>query len=160
MTEKTKFYKTWWFWTIIVLIVGVIIYLSLFNVGYNYSPISQTLIDETSVLEEGEYSYLIFNAEAYDNIEVNIEVKEGGAVDVLLMDAFDFNDFGKFMDGERDTFEHYVTGSALKVKSKTYLFQIPKSGTYYIVTNNAGGIERGAYSLGQVSVYLKVIATY
>lgn len=52
-----------------------------------------TLIDQTQHLDQGYYWSGSFNADAGINLDVDIEVTSGGAVDVLLMDSTGFNQF-------------------------------------------------------------------
>ncbi len=56
------------------------------------------------------------------------------------------------------TFTYYNAGSALKVKDKTYSFTTPDAGKYYVVINNAGGIQNGATPTGPVDVDILITA--
>jgi uncharacterized repeat protein (TIGR02543 family) len=122
--------------------------------------VSQEVIvaDETKYLEYGQYWYVSTELEEGYEIEVTVEVKQGGPIDVLLFNSGQYLRFEQFMEGNGTTLEYFVTGSALNVMSKSYTFQIPSSDRYYVVISNAGGIEGGATPEGDVAVYLKVVA--
>ncbi|NWF77788.1 MAG: hypothetical protein HXY36_04265 [Chloroflexi bacterium] len=116
------------------------------------------LIDKVTHLESGQYwSFSTVFEEGYE-IEVMVEVKQGGPIDVLLFNSGQYLQFERFMKGKGTTVEYFVTGSALNVMSKSYTFQIPSSDRYYVVISNGGGIKGGARPKGDVAVYLKVVA--
>lgn len=48
------------------------------------------------------------------------------------------------------TFSYYISGSALNIKAKTYVFEAPETGNYTVVVNNTGGIQGGATPAGPV----------
>ena len=123
--------------------------------------VSQEVVvaDETRYLEYGQYWHVSTLLEEGYEIEVTVEVEQGGPIDVLLFDSDQYLQFEQFMEGEGTTFEYFVVGSALNVTSKSYAFEIPSSDTYYVVMSNAGGIEGGATPEGDVTVYLEVIVT-
>jgi hypothetical protein len=116
------------------------------------------LTDEVIYLEYGQYWHSSTVFEEGDEIEVTVEVKQGGPVDVLLLDSAQYYQFEQFMNDRKGSFTYFVAGSALNVMSKSYTFQIPGADRYYVVISNAGGIERGARPEGDVAVYLKVVA--
>ncbi len=213
-----------------------------------------TLVDQTQHLEMGHYWVGQFTADAGVNLDVEIEVTSGGAVDVLLMDSTGFNQFEgifkedtlidesdwldslppydemdyyfsvntndkitvdfsadnptdillRHQDGtvitsysgtteeifdytatqaetlnlylynpdstvivnydvlitkpKSTAFTYYSAGSALNVKSKSYSFETPKTGKYYIVVNNAGHVPGGATPQGAVDFHIVVTA--
>jgi hypothetical protein len=114
--------------------------------------------DETKYLEYGQYWHVSTLLEEGYEIEVTVEVEQGGPIDVLLFDSDQYLQFEQFMEGEGTTFEYFVVGSALNVTSKSYAFEIPSSDRYYVVISNAGGIEGGATPEGDVAAYLKAVA--
>jgi len=116
------------------------------------------VIEETEYLEYEQYWSVSTVLEEDNEIEVTVEVEQGGPIDVLLFDSGQYLQFEQFMGGSRESFEYLVTGSALNVMSKSYTFQIPSSDRYYVVISNAGGIEGGARPEGDIAVYLKVVA--
>lgn len=115
--------------------------------------------EETKYLEYEQYWSVSTELEEGYEIEVTVEVKQGGPIDVLLFDSGDYLQFEQFMEGTGEEFTYFVAGSALNVMSKSYTFQIPSSDRYYVVINNAGRIEGGATPEAEVAVYLKVVAT-
>lgn len=129
--------------------------------GWVEEHVSQEVIvaDETKYLEQGVYWFASTVLKEGDELEVTVEVKQGGLIDVLLFDSGDYLQFEQFMEGTGEEFTYFVAGSALNVTSKSYTFQIPSSDRYYVVINNAGRIEGGATPEGEVAVYLKVVAT-
>jgi hypothetical protein len=115
------------------------------------------LVEETEHIKYGNYfSYSTVFKEGY-KIQVTAEVKQGGPVDVLLLNSGDYLSFEDFTKGRRNTFNYFKTGSALDIMSKTYTFEVLSGDRYHIIINNGGGIEGGAKPTGDVAVYIKVI---
>lgn len=125
--------------------------------GQNVPIENVPLIEETEHIKYGNYfSYSTVFKEGY-KIQVTVDVKQGGPVDVLLLDSGDYLNFEEFMKDKKSTFKYLKIGSALDIMSKSYTFEIPTSDRYHIVINNGGGIEGGAKPEGDVAVYIKVI---
>lgn len=212
------------------------------------------LIDQAQHLEQWSYWSGSFEADAGVNLDVDIEVTSGGAVDVLLMDSTGFKQFegifkkdtllddSNWLDSlppnddiiyyfyvnandkisvdfssdnpadiylfhqdfteilyytgttdqtfdytatqaetlyldlynpswtvivnydvlitkpKSSSFTYYVAGSALNVESKTYSWETPSSGKYYIVVNNADNVQGGATPQGAVDFHIVVTA--
>lgn len=243
-----------------LLLISIFVILSFLSCGKEPT----TLIDQTQHLEMLSYWFGSFDADAGVEIDVDIEVTSGGAVDVLLMDEDGYNDFkaifeedtlinagqtlgvefygyhsfniqagdevtflfnsdllvdiylmdstnfSLYQNGQSfyyyvgyesvntgsfayeatttellyfvvdntslfgstptgdatytitatkpkgTTFTYYSTGSALNVTSKTYTFEIPTTGKYYIVVNNADNIEGGATPQGPVDFHIVI----
>ncbi len=88
-----------------------------------------------------------------------MEVKDGGPVDVLLLDSKNYLDFEEFFRGRRSSFKYFKTGSALNIMSKSYSFTIPYTDRWFIVICNEDLISGGAEPRGDVSVFIKVTVT-
>jgi hypothetical protein len=116
----------------------------------------KVLVDETKYITFGEFFSVSTVFSEGEKVNVEIKVVEGGPLDVLLFDSKGFLEFERFMKNEINSVSYLKTGSALNVKSKNYEFTIPTQDRYFIVVNNAGGIEGGARPVGDVSVHIKV----
>jgi len=119
-----------------------------------------TLVDESPFIEYGSYWHYSAAFHQGAGIYFTIRVKEGGPIDVLLMDSGEFLDFQKFMEGKEGSFYNFKTGSALNVKAINFTFRIDRSDRYFIVLNNAGRIEGGADPTGDVIVYIRVTVPF
>jgi chorismate synthase len=114
------------------------------------------LVDETKYIPWLGYQHISTVFSKGTKIDVEIKVVEGGPLDVLLFDSKGFLEFERFMKNEINSVSYIKIGSSLNVKSKNYDFIIPEQDRYFIVINNAGGIEGGARPVGDVSVHIKV----
>lgn len=122
---------------------------------YRLSTSEHPLVEETFVIGYGGYHHISTVFQGGEAIHVTVRVEEGGPIDVLLMNSGDFVNFERFMQGEVETFSHYKSGSVLDVKHVAFTFTTPTDDRYFIVLNNAGGIEGGAVPVGAVTVYVK-----
>jgi len=118
-----------------------------------------TPIEESPVI--GYYHYWHYSTTFQEglSIHVTVIVEEGGPIDVLLMDSGQFLEFQRFMESQTQSFRDFKAGSALNVKHISFTFTFPSTDRYFIVLNNADGIEGGAVPVGQVTVYIKIVVS-
>lgn len=114
------------------------------------------LFEETKYIKYGEYYTSSTVMNEGDKIQVTTDVKQGGPVDVILLNSYNQLEFVEFMEKRRSSINFFKIGSALNVMSKSYTFEIPSTDRYFIIINNGGGFQGGAEPNGDVSVYMKV----
>jgi hypothetical protein len=145
-------------WKYVLIGVGATIgVLFLLIVIIGSIPFSEVLFDEVNTVNFNETLYYVFDAEEYDEIDVDFEVIEGGEVNLVLMNAAGFSDY---MDKDTLMFDYIAAGTSYPVRAKTYTYEIRKSGSYYIVIDNADTLYGGAEPVDDVNVRLKVVRRY
>lgn len=116
------------------------------------TALAQIDLDETIYIDMDMYSELFLtDVEAGEVLNVNIQVTNGGPIDVLLMSSTDYVDFLS-----NSEFSYYVDGSAYSIKSKSYSFTFPEGGDYYLVVDNTVDPMDGAYPTGAVDVRTRI----
>ena len=142
---------------LLCLVAGVIISQQ-YIIPIIFPPeISGIVADETIDIQFG-YAYEVsdlFNSG--DTIDVTIEVKSGGTIDILLLNSGDKIDWDDFFQNDIGSFSYVQAGSGFNVESIHYRFTLPTSDRYFVVLNNAGGINGGAVPIAEVTVYIKII---
>ena len=148
-----------------VSLIAVVLLIIVAGVGCTSTPTqptvtTQTLIDQTQTIPENFYWEGNFSADSEEVLNVNLNVANGGNVDVFLMNNTGFNEYKNLVNdttGAADTFHFYTAGSSLNVLSKSYQFTVPSSGTYYVVIDNKkDNITGEAVPTGDVTVSIKI----
>jgi hypothetical protein len=93
---------------------------------------------EVMIEPEEFFAYRIYMTK-FDTVMIHIEVLEGGDIDCLVMN--DYN-FGQYSHGK--DFIYLLTGSILDVRLINYMFVAPEEGMYYFVLDNTSYPEHGA----------------
>lgn len=75
----------------------------------------------------------------FDSVAVHVEVLEGGEIDCLVMNEYNF---GQYCHGK--DFIYLLTGSILNIKLINYIFVAPEEGMYYFVLDNTSYPDYGA----------------
>ena len=116
------------------------------------TAVAQISFDETISIDIDRYNELsLTEIEAGSVLNVNIQVTNGGPIDVLLMSSSDYVDFLS-----QQGFSYYIDGSAYSIKSKSYSFTFPDSGDYYLVIDNTVDPMDGANPTGAVDVRTRI----
>lgn len=119
-----------------IKIVGIVFIICIFlfsNVGA-----AGAIFDETNVIESGEYlgfSFTELDSNKSKYVQADIQVVNGGAIDIFVIDS---ENYTKYQDGY--DIEGVTTSVVEQVKGKVYRFSIP-DGDYYIVVDNTKGVE-------------------
>lgn len=114
----------------------------------------EVLFDETDVINDFEGAHWYFNANAGETVVVDIQVTEGGPVDVMFMDATGFGDYSYNLGGGVSDFESI--DHSLNVKAWKKEIKVDSTEKYYLVVDNTDVPADGAISEGKVSVKVKV----
>lgn len=140
---------------------GVMIALIMIMVGNTAS--AQINVDETKTIDkDGFYKIPLIGIKAGDILNVNVQVTEGGPVDIMLMLS---SDYYKYMKATYDIHDNnwrfYVIpqGSSDSIKSKTYSYtfpETPEDGPFYLVIDNTAVPVTGANPIGPVDVRIKI----
>lgn len=93
---------------------------------------------EIYIEPEEFFAYRIFMPK-FDSISIHIEVLEGGDIDCLVMNDYNFNQYSHGKD-----FIYLLTGSILDIRLVNYIFVAPDEGMYYFVLDNTSFPEHGA----------------
>jgi len=102
---------------------------------------------ETVKIPKGYYKYYYFSLKEGDIIKIGI-LTNGPAIDLLIMDQANFNDYkASFTDGRM-----WYEWDVLKVIKTVYEFNVPADDTYYVVLDNTAMPDSGADSGKDVSV--------
>ena len=118
---------------------------------------AKTYVSATGeVIDQDDYWGKSFYAS--EGVEIQVSIDSDVAVDILLMDYNDFGEYQAVVDGDRDTFQYYVTGSKFSVTQFEYTFIIPQDGQYYIVIDNTEVPDDGSYAWEMAAVTISVIA--
>ena len=118
------------------------------------TALAQTSLDEVKNIELDSYTYDKFSLkeiEAGDILHVNIQVTNGGPIDVLLMKSSDYMDYLAYRD-----FDYYASGSSSNIKSKSYSYTFPKNDDYYLVIDNTDNPKGGATPIGTVALHAQI----
>lgn len=118
------------------------------------TALAQTSLDEVKNIELDLDTYdkiSLMEIEAGDVLNVNIQVTNGGPIDVLLMKSSDYVDYLAYRD-----FDYYAGGSSYGIKSKSYSYTFPENDDYYLVMDNTNEPEGGATPTGTVALYAKI----
>jgi len=102
---------------------------------------------ETVKIPKGSYKYYYFSLKEGDIIKIAV-LTNGPAIDLIIMDQANFNDYkASFTDGR--TWYEWDTLSVIK---DDYEFSAPADDTYYVVLDNTPLPDSGADSGKDVSV--------
>ncbi len=115
-----------------------------------------TLFDKTITVACPSYQYLPINNsqtpfEVGDSLAISVNVPSGGKVDLLIMDAANFDSYEKSKNCV------YYNCSVLNTSSCTAKFVIPSRATFYIIVENAEKIPNGAKGTKDENVTMKVV---
>jgi uncharacterized protein YbcI/phage-related protein len=114
-------------------------------------------LEETKILKENEYLIYSFMGTMGEKINVNIDVTNGGAIDVFLMDSTGFTKYQSMMlGGSSKEFGSKQIGQGMNVKSKSYSFIFPLTDRYYIAIDNTVQPNGGANPSGQVDAKISI----
>ena len=114
------------------------------------------LQNETVTIGAGNYYTIpITGVKTLDALKVDIQVINGGQVDILLMKAQDYTDYQKaiLMGG---TFDFYPEASSLAVQNKAYGFTFPETTDYYLIIDNSDNPHGGASPTKAVEVHTRI----
>jgi hypothetical protein len=121
---------------------------------FNPHSSSGTYITNGSfTLEIEEFGSIDFYADPDYDYYIDIEVTSGGAVDIFLMDGYDYADY---FSETAESFSYYTIGSDLSSHGITYEFYVENGIQLYIVIENADFTIGGAYPYGDVTVSIKI----
>jgi len=118
---------------------------------------TQTLIDETKTINADSSGFYGFEVYKGAEIEIELKVLSGGAIDVFLVDSSDYARYNYILGGGTGKFGYIVDGSSVSTKAFKRTFTVPR-GTYYFVVDNTAMTVGGAAPTGSVDVKIEVIA--
>jgi len=123
------------------------------------SNASATSYDESKSIriEEGQYWTLFLSGlSSGDDIDVEIDVTEGGNVDVMIMDSINFN---SFKDASNAGYGEWMNIKLVKnTKGTSISVSAPEDGDYYVVIDNTDVPSGGASPSGYVDVTVDIQA--
>jgi len=93
---------------------------------------------ELSIEREEFFAYRAYMPK-FDTISIHVEVLDGGDIDCLVMNEYNFGQYSHGKD-----FIYLLTGSVLDIRIVNYLFVAPDEGMYYFVLDNTIFPEHGA----------------
>lgn len=107
------------------------------------------------VSQNGYVSYTL-SLEEGTEVETEVKVQNGQAIDVLLIDK---SALSTWEDTTADSITVYTCCSTTGIKSKTYTFQAPKTGEFAVILNNGWWTLEGSLpSEKDADVYVKMTA--
>jgi len=116
-----------------------------------------TLTDETKTINADVSWAYGFEIPEGAEIEIELKVLSGGAIDAFLMDSSNYAGYSYISGGGTGEFEYIVDGSSVSTKAFKKKFAVPP-GTYYFVVDNTPMSGGGATPTGSVDAKIKVIA--
>ncbi|CAD7768803.1 hypothetical protein FHEFKHOI_00433 [Candidatus Methanoperedenaceae archaeon GB50] len=145
--------------TLIILVSGILLTLvASADVKETVQEISLGLLDETKIIDDNEFLIYSFTGTADYVINVSIDVINGNAIDIFLMNSEQFIEYQSMMlGGSSEGFKSYQVGKGTNIKSKFYSFEFPKTDKYYITIDNTNQPKGGAEPSGSVEVRIKII---
>jgi len=93
----------------------------------------------TKYLTTGEYFYWQWSQDDLIDLQWSIEVTEGSAIDVIVMDE---HEFSNFEDG--DSYEYYTAGTDLETKAASKTITLGAGDYRFILSNVDAGIDEAA----------------
>ncbi len=119
--------------------------------------VSEVLINTTFWVNKGEFSVHEFPAQWGDQLNVTVQVLDGGAIDFFLMEEDKKEQFEGWMNETENRFYTYDNGKKLNTTESNLLFTIPQSDTWYIIVNNYGHMQGGAFPVNEVHVKVLIM---
>jgi hypothetical protein len=116
-----------------------------------------TLTDETKTINADESWSYEFDIPEGAEIEIELKVLGGGAIDVFLVDSSNYAGYSYISDGGTGEFEYIVDGSSISTKAFKGKFTVTP-GAYYFVVDNTAIPDGGATPTDSVDVKIKVLA--
>lgn len=115
-------------------------------------------LDETRAVGYNDYLVYSFSGIRIVSINVSLEVINGNAVDVFLLDSGQFTDYQSMMlGGSSEAFRDYAVGGGKNIKSKSYSFTFDHPDKYYIIIDNTDQPKDGAKPSGSADVKIKIM---
>ncbi len=118
---------------------------------------TQTVTDETKTINADESWTYGFEISEGAEIEIELKVLSGGAIDAFLMDSSNYAGYNYILGGGTGEFEYIVDGSSISTKAFKGKFAVPP-GAYSFVVDNTAIPDGGATPTGSVDVKIKVTA--
>ena len=135
----------------VFFIVAWIIFWSMTNVGY-HGPV--VLMNETKYVGTGTWYNYSTPVKMYSRLEIEVQVEEGGPIDVLCLDNSMYLEYQSYVWGERTTIRtlesHYNTTSL------DCFVMIDWPGEFCLVLNNAVRLPGGAIPVSNARVHVKL----
>jgi hypothetical protein len=142
---------------LIILVVFVVVAITAYMFLPRFLVQGKVYDDETQVVERGSFRYASALVDSGWTMDVSVDVRTGGAVDVLLLNSENKIVWDKFIAGQSQGTTYISQGSALNVQLFHYIFIVSQKDTYYVLVNNGGRIAGGATPTGEVSVHFKIV---
>lgn len=137
--------------------LGIIAVLIMILLGS--TTMGKTYADGTRRIELEKYGAISLpEIKANEVLNVEIQVTGGGAVDLLLIKASEYDNYKNAADQRgKPQFTNYITdGSFLNVDVKSYTYTIKDAGDYYLVIDNTNVPYKGALPKDALDMNLKV----
>jgi len=116
-----------------------------------------SFFDETRTINDNEYLVYSFSGNSGNVINVSIDVVNGNAIDIFLLNSEQFINYQSILLGSSSKdFYFFSIGHGNKIKSKSYSFEFPETDKYYIMIDNTFRPENGAIPSGNVDVKLTI----
>lgn len=149
----------------IVLVILVILIFQLLIVFADSGPIEnvqsivvESFFNETKTIGNDEFLAYTFSGVDLYVVNIDVDVINGEEVDIFLMNSEDFISYQSVMlGGDFTQFSSYSVGRGMKVKSKSYTFEFPKTDRYYLIIDNTFQPEYGALPSGSVDVKVTIV---
>ncbi len=117
----------------------------------------QVLEDTTIDITEGYYQPIVCQLEKGEQIKIEMKVKRGGNVNLMLANSLEYSDFSYYEGGGDVGKDLEFTLSKLNVNNvASEPITIYSSGIYYVVIDNSGAFANGATPSGPVTVNIKI----
>ena len=125
----------------------------------NYTETVEALVNTTLWIDKGEYATLEFEAFRGDNLNVTVQVLDGGPVDYFLMEQEKKELFEGWIEGTKYRFYTDDNGKGLNVTDSENMFIAQVTGKWYVVLNNMGRMLDGAIPVDEVHIKVLVVRT-
>jgi len=110
---------------------------------------------ETFIISENEIYW--DKLEDVENINIDVNVEDGGTIDVLLMTPEQYGDFTNHLQYQNKWDDYSIIEEASRFNTKTHQTRVSlEKGNYYIVVDNSKTI--GTTPTGDITVHIKVTA--
>lgn len=112
---------------------------NLLGAFFKHAAPKEIVNSQTIAIVMDSYCSFAMRMARFETFKLDVEVIEGGAIDILTMN--DYN-FGKYIQSE--SFVYIVSGSILNVRKVSNIFVAPENGYFHLVLDNTYYPQGGA----------------